>query len=169
MGFPLSASTLEPFIKEAMTKCYSSLGIPEPKLNINKWIYRFIKEKKIRRTISKRTISLPDDWEKQVKEMIFRISWLISRYLIPNELILNCDETHVYYIASEKNVLAMPGQTPGDLSKDDKRGVTVVATITASCNVLQPQIIWEGKTPKCHPPQVFSNLSIAFFTPTPFV
>ena len=41
------------------------------------------------------------------------------------------------------------------VGKEDKREITVLLTVTATGRLLPPQVIYQGKTPGCHPKVTF--------------
>ena len=43
------------------------------------------------------------------------------------------------------------------VGKEDKREITVLLTVTATGKLLPPQVIYQGKTPGCHPKVTFPS------------
>ena len=41
------------------------------------------------------------------------------------------------------------------VGKEDKREITVLLTVAATGRLLHPQVVYQGKTPGCHPKVTF--------------
>ena len=64
---------------------------------------------------------------------------------------INWDQTGSKLVPVSQWTLAEQGSTHVPVvSKDDKREITVVLAVSASGTLLQPQVIYAGKTPGCH-------------------
>ena len=71
---------------------------------------------------------------------------------IPEQLILNWDQTAVKVIPSASWTMEKRGLKRVEISaKDDKRQITAVFACTMSGTFLPVQLIYEGKTPRCLP------------------
>ena len=71
---------------------------------------------------------------------------------IPGSLIINWDQTGlsiapIGYLTMEKERTKIVPIA----HSDDKRQLTAVLAITAAGEYLPPQLLYQGKTPKCHP------------------
>lgn len=67
-------------------------------------------------------------------------------------LVLQMDETMAPWCPTDNSTYAPKGSsTVRIIGASDKRGNTVTLTETRNCNLLPPQIIWEGKTERCIP------------------
>lgn len=71
---------------------------------------------------------------------------------IPEQLIINWDQTGLSNVPTRDWTMEKEGvQIVPFAHSDDKRQLTAVLVITASGDYLPPQLLYQGKTPKCHP------------------
>ena len=71
---------------------------------------------------------------------------------IPNDLVLNFDQTPLSYICTGKTTLEERGTKNVPLvGKGKQKQITGTFTITAMGEFLPMQVIYEGKTPRCYP------------------
>lgn len=129
----------------------------------NNFIWLFIRKNLAWRVRQKTTSSakLPVDWEAQGKTMIERIAVLVKQYKIPADLIINFDQTGVHLVPSSNSTYAVKGSKHVSIiNSDDKRQITAIIASTPSGYLLPPQIIFQGKTDRCHPnstPDIIRN------------
>lgn len=77
---------------------------------------------------------------------------------IPNELILNWDQTGVLIIPTGDWTMEKEGASRVSIAHaDDKRQLTAVLAVTAAGEYLAPQLLYKGKTTKCHPQTSFPD------------
>ena len=77
---------------------------------------------------------------------------------IPKDLIINWDQTGLSIIPTGDWTMEKEGAKVVSIANaDDKRQVTAVLAVTANGEYLAPQIIYKGKTMKCHPQIVFPD------------
>lgn len=75
-----------------------------------------------------------------------------TNHSVPDELILNFDQTPLSYISVGKHTLEVRGtKTVPVAGKGDKRQITGTFTISKAGDFLPMQLIYEGKTEQCHP------------------
>ena len=75
-----------------------------------------------------------------------------KEYNIPPELILNADQTPSSYISVGKSTMAKRGDKSVSIKGlSDKRNITLTFIITLAGDFLPLQIIYGGKTDRCHP------------------
>jgi hypothetical protein len=120
----------------------------------NNFIWLFIRNNLHWRVRQKTCSSakLPVDWESQGRAMIERIAVLVKQYKIPADLIINFDQTGVHLVPSSNSTYAVMGsKNVSVINSDDKRQITVIIASTPSGHLLAPQIIFQGKTDRCHP------------------
>ena len=71
---------------------------------------------------------------------------------IPENLILNWDQTGLSVVPTGDWTMEKEGAKTVPIAySDDKRQLTAVLAITAAGEYLPPQLLYQGKTPKCHP------------------
>ena len=77
---------------------------------------------------------------------------------IPESLIINWDQTGLSIVPTGDWTMEKEGaQTVPIAHSDDKRQLTAVLAITAAGDYLPPQLLYQGKTPKCHPNVAFPD------------
>ena len=75
---------------------------------------------------------------------------------IPQSLIINWDQTGLSIVPTGDYTMEKEGaQTVPIAHSDDKRQLTAVLAVTAAGDYLPPQLLYQGKTPKCHPQVTF--------------
>ncbi|KAF8602269.1 hypothetical protein BDV93DRAFT_444646 [Ceratobasidium sp. AG-I] len=97
------------------------------------------------RTATQAAQKLPDDWEKKCIDMVMQIAWIIDHFRIPTLLVLNADQTGIFYVTSGSKTWDERGSKQvAVVNKDEKRQFTLMPTITASGKVLPSQAIFKG-------------------------
>ena len=83
---------------------------------------------------------------------------------IPKELIVNLDQTPLFYVSPGKYTFDVNGvKTVPIKGIDDKRQITATFAISMSGEFLPIQVIYEGKTTRCLPKHAFpANFDITF-------
>ena len=83
------------------------------------------------------------------------IETIRKKYNIPPELILNADQTPASYVSVGKSTMAKRGDKCVSIKGlSDKRNITLTFVITLAGEFLPLQIIYGGKTDRCHPKDV---------------
>ena len=81
-----------------------------------------------------------------------QIKVLFDWHDIPDELVINYDQTPLSYVSSPNHTLEVQGATSVPLvGKGKKKQITGTFAVTKSGVFLPMQIIYEGKTDRCHP------------------
>jgi len=120
----------------------------------NSWARRFFKRHKLvcRRATTKMR-ELPADFlEKQ--QSYFNIgSILIHTHNIPEGLVIGCDETNVLFVSRMHRTYSRKGSRKVKLFGvgDDKAQITATLFATDAGDVLDHQLIFGGRTNRCHP------------------
>ena len=71
---------------------------------------------------------------------------------IPESLIINWDQTGLSIVPTGDWTMEKEGAKIVPIAhSDDKRQLTAVLAITAAGDYLPPQLLYQRKTPKCHP------------------
>ena len=77
---------------------------------------------------------------------------------VPKELIINWDQTELSIIPTSDWTMEKRGTKVVPIANtDDKRQLTAVLAVTASGEFLNPQLLYKGKTEKCHPTVAFPD------------
>lgn len=100
-------------------------------------------------------LSLP---AKYVKEMSFRFTQGIAaskkQHNVDAKLILNWDQTSLKYVPSGSWTMAEKGSSRVEVAGlSDKKCITGLLTVNADGDMLPLQLIYTGKTNRCHPTQ----------------
>ena len=89
----------------------------------------------------------PDNVSQILTDTFLRLSWAISKFKIPAALIVNSDQTLVYFAASAKETYAPIGSKQVEaVGMDERRGFTLLVGISMSGEVLPFQAIYRGQT-----------------------
>ena len=71
---------------------------------------------------------------------------------VPQQLVFNWDQTAVHYVPTGQWTMHRYKEKITPIANsDDKRQITAVLAITLTGEFLPPQMIYQGKTPRCHP------------------
>ena len=94
----------------------------------------------------------PNDWEEQCERSFLRKAWVIKDEDIPEELLVNSDQTQVLFAPGDKISWAETGskQVPV-LGCEEKRAFTVLISVASNGTVLPMQVIYTGKTHRSRP------------------
>jgi hypothetical protein len=97
---------------------------------------------------------LPEDWIEQGVAMAKRIAALISMHdNIHKALIVNLDQTGVELVPASNTTYDKKGKKSiAIVGQDDKRQITAVVASSPIGVLLPLQLIFGGKTDRCHPP-----------------
>ena len=75
---------------------------------------------------------------------------------VPDDMILNWDQTAIKYIPVSNWTMVTEGSKRIELiGQDDKRQITTTFAGTLTGNFLPIQLVYEGKTTRCHPSIIF--------------
>ena len=71
---------------------------------------------------------------------------------IPASLVINWDQTGIHYVPVSSWTMESAGLKQVEIAGgDDKRQITAVFAATMDGDFLPPQLIYQGKTPRCLP------------------
>ena len=71
---------------------------------------------------------------------------------IPDDLVVNWDQTGLHLVLTGQWTMHRQGERVVSISNsDDKRQITAVVAASMTGEYLPPQLIYTGKTEKCHP------------------
>lgn len=89
---------------------------------------------------------------EQKLRMAHSVACHITEHDIPEELVLNWDQTNLKYIPTGQWTMEQHGAKKVAIAgMDDKRSITALVTCSAAGEMLPMQLIYGGKTPQCHP------------------
>jgi hypothetical protein len=96
------------------------------------------------------------DFEMVKTQYLMDIKMITEMDGIPEQLIINWDQTSIEYVPVSSWTMAPRGSKRVDIiGKDDKRQITDVFACTLSGDFLPIQLIYKGKTNKCLPSVTF--------------
>ena len=95
---------------------------------------------------------VPADFPAVKGEFLTKVTAAVTEHNIPPSVVVNCDQTGAKMVPVNKWTMAEQGSRQVDVvGLDDKREMTVLLGISASGQMLPPQLIYAGKTSRCHP------------------
>ena len=113
------------------------------------WLQKFMKRNSL--SLRKHTSvqqKLPADLEKKLESLLDEVKILRERHNFSDELIINMDETPVFFDMPRQHTIHTTGAKEVRVSgtKGGKRRITYVVSCTASGQMLKPMVIFKGKT-----------------------
>ena len=106
----------------------------------------------MKRKSTKAAKKLPANFQEQKQRFLDLIASAVKTHDIPSDLIINIDETGLRVVPVDKWTLDRKGVEQVALTgQEDKREITCVLGCTLSGKLLPPQVIYQGKTERCHP------------------
>ena len=85
---------------------------------------------------------------------------LIEMLEIPAYLVINWDQTGIYYVPVSSWIMESAGLKRVEIAGgDDKRQITAVFVATVDGDFLPPQLIYQDKTPRCLPNIDFQDIT----------
>ena len=112
----------------------------------------FRRMKFVQRKVTKAARHPPADPAEVKDKFVKEVNDYRVKHDIPKRLTLNADQTGVFMTPCKRCTMAPRGakQVKGQ-GFDDKRGITMLLTGNMNGGLLPPQVIYEGKTNRCHP------------------
>lgn len=109
---------------------------------------------------------LPSDWENQGVQMAMRIAANMAQYKVHPSLIINMDQTGIHLVPSSSWTYEKKGsENVAVIGTEDKRQITACIASSMDGNFLPLQLVFQGKTPRCLPPDTPASLaSLAHLT-----
>ena len=106
----------------------------------------------VKRRASSKAKVCPEKFDEVKAQFLFDVKSIVIMGDIPPELIINWDHTGLNYVPASNWTMALKGSKRVEIGGlDDKRQLTAVFAGTMTGFFLPPQIIYQGKTPKCLP------------------
>ena len=106
-----------------------------------------------RRASTKAMVSI-EDFEEKKEQFLLDIKAVVTLEDIPLDLVINWDQTGVHYVPVSSWTMAKEGPKRLKICGiDDKRQITAVFQFGCSMtgDFLRVQLVYQGKTDKCHP------------------
>ena len=83
---------------------------------------------------------------------------MVDAHKIPSQLVINWDQAGVKLVPSSNWTLEQQGAEQVEIAgQNDKCQVTATLAGTLSGELLPLQILYQGKTERCHPSQTFPD------------
>ena len=117
------------------------------------WAFSFlIRHGYVKRKATRASRKVPDDFEAIKAVYLENISKVFKEYSIPLSMAINFDQTGTRMVPVSDWTLEVQGSKQIDMiGLDDKREVTALLAVSMTGELLPSQIIYGGKTPRCHP------------------
>ena len=98
----------------------------------------------------------PDEFRRLQQSYLMQISSFVKVHNIPADLIINWDQTPINVAPTTNWTMAEEGSKRVEVAAlNDKRQFTSTLAVTMSGEFLPRQIIYQGKTERCHPTYAF--------------
>ena len=109
-----------------------------------------------RKATTKKPKVTVENFEELKAQFLMDIKAIVTIEDIPDDMIVNWDQTAIKYIPLSNWTMAKEGSKRVEVvGIDDKRQITATFAASLSGNFLPVQMVYEGKTSKCHPPVKF--------------
>ena len=109
----------------------------------------------VKRKGTKAARKVPDDFDNVKAAFLQNVTAQITTHKIPDDLVINFDQTGCKIVPQSDWTLEKQGSLQVALTGlEDKRQITVLMAATKSGKLLPPQLLYEGKTERCHPKDV---------------
>ncbi|CAG2257650.1 SF4 [Mytilus edulis] len=106
----------------------------------------------VKRKGTKAVKHLPNDFDDIRQEYISKINNVREKHNIPDNLIINWDQTGCQLVPGGDWTMEKEGTQQISISGlDDKRQITLLLAVSMSGDLLPPQLIYPGKTDRCLP------------------
>lgn len=106
----------------------------------------------VKRKGTKAARQLPTNFLEQKDAYIKLFTQKIEEGQIPKDLVINWDQTAVPIVPLSDYTMDQEGvKQVSIIAKDDKRQITAVLAVSLAGKLLPPQLIYAGKSDKCHP------------------
>lgn len=133
------------------------------------WAYSLLKRMGFvkRKATLKCKLTLTDEaFEKAKKSYLKKIKRSVKDGKIPPELVINMDQTGIKVIPASEWTQEERGSARVEVAGiGDKRQITVTLAGTLSGRLLPFQVLYEGKTARCHPVTAFPEGCDIWHTP----
>ena len=105
----------------------------------------------VKRKATKAARKIPPDFADIKLTFLQRVAEIVRENKVPSELVINWDQTGAKFVPTSQWTLAQQGVKQVDVTGlDDKCEMTALLAHTLSGSLLPPQLIYAGKTMRCH-------------------
>ena len=105
-----------------------------------------------RKATTKKPKFTVSNFEELKSQYLMDIKAIVTMEEIPDDLVVNWDQTAIKYIPLSNWTMDKEGSKRVEvIGIDDKRQITATFAASLSGNFLPVQLVYEGKTTKCHP------------------
>ena len=118
------------------------------------WAYSLLRRMKFvqRKATTSKSKYTPENFSAVKKSFLEDVVTTVDMEGIPPELIMNWDQTGIKLVPSSSWTMAQQGSRRVEMSGvGDKRQITAIYCGTILGDFLPLQLIYQGKTPRCHP------------------
>jgi hypothetical protein len=118
------------------------------------WVSRFNKRHNLsNRAPTSKPRENPVDFDNKLNTYVNILSIAVHSHSVPPDLVINCDETGINFVANSKRTIAPKGSLKVPLCGfgKDKAQITCTLACTESGQILKPQLIFAGKTVRSLP------------------
>ena len=114
--------------------------------------YLLAQMKFVRKATTKKSKMTVSNFEELKDNFLMDIKAIATMEEVPDEMILNWDQTAIKYIPISNWTMATEGSKRIELiGQDDKRQITATFAGTLTGNFLPIELVYKGKTARCHP------------------
>ena len=104
----------------------------------------------------KRTTGKEEPCAKYLEDQRFSFQHVIAKVVLKHDiqpdLVLNLDQTPLFYVSPDKYTFCLKGSTTVPIKGvNDKRQITATYTVATTGSFLSIQFIYHGKTERCIP------------------
>ena len=101
---------------------------------------------------------LPEDFDSIKSNFVKRVYDCRQEHHIPDDMLINWDQTGVNRIPGGEWTMVERGNKQVTITGiDDKRQITSLLAVSMTGEFLPPQVLYAGKTNRCHPAVEFPN------------
>ena len=94
----------------------------------------------------------PSDFEKVKNDFLERVKTVVLQNQIVPQMVINWNQTAVRLVPYSDWTMEEQGSNKISIKRRiDKRDITALLSITLLGNILPPQLLYTGKTERCHP------------------
>ena len=105
-----------------------------------------------RKATTKKPKFTVSDFEELKSQYLMDIKAIVTMQDVPDDMVVNWDQTAIKYIPLSNWTMDKEGSKRVEVAGiDDKRQITATFAASLSGNFLPVQLVYEGKTAKCHP------------------
>ena len=109
----------------------------------------------VKRKGTKAVKTLPSDFESIKCEFVKKVENVVSEFAVPDSLVINWDQNECQVVPRAEWTMEEKGSKQVSIAGiDDKCQITLFIGIMKSGTLLDPQLIYAGKTKRCLPQKV---------------